>query len=116
MAKKKLDDQQKKCMECQACCKYSLTPINPQRDHLKLLWVKNQPLVYNPEMRYWSLYTDSPCRYLDPEKGCTVYDKPELKPEICGSYMCAQKDKSHMEWVSSAIAESRLILNKMFGE
>lgn len=109
-----MDEQQKKCMECQACCRYTLQPINPLNDHLKLLWLKNVPLMYNGKSKYWAMYVDSPCRYIDKEKGCLVYDRPDLKAEICGEYMCMQGDKTHMSDIKQGIAESRKLLDAMF--
>ena len=103
-------------MECQACCRYTLQPINPLNDHLKLLWLKNVPLMYNGKSKYWAMYLESPCRYIDDEKGCLAYNKPELKAEICPTYMCIQKDKTHWDDIKQGIAESRLILDAMFGE
>jgi len=111
-----LTEQQKICMACQQCCRYSCIPINPDTDHLKLLWLKNIPLMYNGESRFWSVYLETPCRYADWEKGCLVYDQPEKKAAVCGKYLCNQKNNTNQSDVLKQIEESKLLLEMMFGE
>lgn len=111
-----LTEQQKICLGCQQCCRYTCCPINPDADHLKLLWLKHVPLMYNGDSRYWSIYLETPCRYIDKEKGCLVYDQPEKKAEICGRYKCIQGNDTNQRDILKQIEESQILLDAMFGE
>jgi hypothetical protein len=111
-----LTKQQEICMKCQQCCRYSCVPINPDHDHLKLLWLKNVPLMYSGESRYWSIYLETPCRYADWEKGCLVYDQPEKKAAVCERYLCVQKCDQNQKDILRQVEESKILLNEMFGD
>lgn len=77
------------CEGCDAqCCKYVSLEIDTPEDledfeNIKWYVCHKNVQVYVGEDKKWYLEFSTPCRYLDKNNKCSIYDK---RPQICRDY------------------------------
>jgi len=82
------------CHRCTArCCKYFALEIDPPRtpkEHDYIRWyLLHQHVVVWKQGREWFLEVRTPCRHLQPDNSCGIY---ESRPQICREYGWPDKD------------------------
>lgn len=82
--KRKLKNQ---CKSCARCCNYVCVEIDAPRrrsDFEEIAWLlAHRGVCIRVEKRSWYVLVDTPCRYLNKQKRCKIY---EGRPTICKRY------------------------------
>jgi len=87
----KLDEQQKKCLECRECCEYVEYPITMlSMEVVEYFLMRGEQMYIDPKNGVLSIRVYHPCIHLK-KAGCDIYNN---RPKTCRIYMCSEKDKS----------------------
>jgi len=83
------------CNECDGkCCKYISVGIDEPKnkedfDELKWFLHHKKVIVYLDEEDEWIVEFQTPCRYLDENNKCMIYDK---RPDVCKEHSLDECD------------------------
>lgn len=81
------------CTDCGKCCEYMLLPVFSE-DHAKWASYHGAEIVRRKSGLWVKINT--PCKYLNEDKTCAVYGKPE-RPEMCKTFFCAALKEGGVE-------------------
>ncbi len=84
------------CQRCARCCEYFCIEVDApenKADYDDYAWIlAHQDVAIHIEKKQWQLMVHNRCQYLDPERGCQIYEK---RPRICRAHVPGDCERDH---------------------
>lgn len=81
------------CKRCSKCCLYFAIPMDPpegEDDFDDLAWMLvHEGVSIHVGEDQWEIVVKNKCKYIDPKKGCKIYDR---RPNICRDHKPGECD------------------------
>lgn len=110
-----LTEQQERCIWCRWCCENEMVPITNCNDNiLHVAWLKGARQLWIPWAKKWMvIIPNAKCKHIS-EDGCAIYNDFNVKPYICGTWICRTPIITYRKLIPILEKASQRILDRKF--